>query len=357
MLDASRKTFKAQIEAHQGRVIDMAGDSVLAAFDTAAGAVLAAIAIQSEVNAVADSASDDRRMRFRIGVHLGDVFEKTDGTVYGDGVNIAARLEGLAQPGGITVSEAVHGAVRGKLNARFIDQGAQQVKNIEHPVRAYQLLGVGAEPANAPTAPLRVLHANHSNVVLAFDNMTGDPAQECFCDGISGDIITDLSKINGLAVIGRQSAFAYKGKANDLRTVGRELGVRYVLEGSVRLAANRVRVNAQLIEADTGTHVWAKRYDRELKDVFLVGDEITEDIVSSLDVKLGRGEEADMRAANRCRLRRIGRSSREFPAMHQYGVSGSIFRNWRDVRAPWVARRICLVAPRVFRPGVRTVDL
>jgi adenylate cyclase len=168
--------------------------------------------------------------------------------------------------------------------------------------------------------------------------MTGDPAQECFCDGISGDIITDLSKINGLAVIGRQSAFAYKGKANDLRTVGRELGVRYVLEGSVRLAANRVRVNAQLIEADTGTHVWAKRYDRELKDVFLVGDEITEDIVSSLDVKLGRGEEADVRAANRADFVGKGAHRASFRPCTNTGSAAQSFatgatfelRGWRD---------------------------
>jgi adenylate cyclase len=292
-LDAARGAFKSQIDAHQGRVIDMAGDSVLAVFETATGAVSAALAIQQELKGLIGNVPEDRRMRFRIGVHLGDVIEKSDGTVYGDGVNIAARLEGIAQPGGITVSDAIQGAVRGKVTASFIDQGEQTVKNIAHPLRAFRVVPQGQElPANTPVHLKKPSSGGSSIAVLAFDNMSGDPEQEYFCDGISEDIITDLSKINGLAVIGRHSSFAYKGKVTDLRRIGRELGVRYVLEGSARKVGNHVRVTAQLIEAETGTHIWANRYDREMENVFLVGDEIAEDIVTSLDVKLGRGEDA-----------------------------------------------------------------
>jgi len=292
-LDAARSVFRLHIATNQGRVIDMAGDSVLALFETAIGAVSAALAVQRNLTASSGAVPEDRRMRFRIGIHLGDVIEKGDGTIYGDGVNIAARLESLAEPDGVTVSDAIQGAVRGKVAASFADQGEQTVKNIAYPVRTFRVVPQAqALPAQAPLRPEKRPGANPSIAVLAFDNMSGDPAQEYFCDGISEDIITDLSKINGLAVIGRQSSFAYKGKANDLRRIGRELGVRYVLEGSVRKAGNRVRVNAQLIEAETGTHVWADRYDRELENVFLVGDEIAEAIVTSLDVKLGRGEDA-----------------------------------------------------------------
>ena len=292
-LDAARRIFEVQIEANRGRVIDMAGDSVLAVFETATGAVSAGLAIQQALKASSNAMPEDRQMLFRIGVHLGDVIEKADGTIYGDGVNIAARLEGLALPGGITVSDAVQGAVRGKVTASFADQGEQQVKNIAHPVRAFRVGVPGQElPTDTSAHSPKESRGSPSIAVLAFDNMTGDPAQEYFCDGISEDILTDLSKINGLAVIGRQSSFTYKGKSNDLRRIGRELGVRYVLEGSVRKAGNRVRVTAQLIEAETGTHVWANRYDREIDDAFLMGDEIAEDIVTSLDVKLGRGEDA-----------------------------------------------------------------
>jgi len=291
-LDAARAVFRARITAHGGRVVDMAGDSVLAVFDTAVGAVNAALEIQAALAAPAPAPPEERRMRFRIGVHLGDVIEKDDGTVYGDGVNVAARLEGLAEPGGVTVSEAVEAALRNRIAVEFEDRGAHAVKNIPHPVRVFTLrtaesLGVAGA---APAASIAI--GKPTIAVLAFDNMSGDPEQEYFCDGIAEDIITDLSKISGLAVVGRQSSFVYKGKRTDLRQVGRELGVRYVLEGSVRRSGGRVRVSAQLIEADAGTHVWANRYDRDAGDAFLMGDEIAEDIVTALDVKLARGEEA-----------------------------------------------------------------
>ena len=292
-LDAARAVFRKHIEAHRGRVIDTAGDSVLAVFDTTVGAASAALAAQRQLEEVCDAVAEDRRMRFRIGLHLGDVIEKPDGSVYGDGVNIAARLQTLAEPGGIVVSEAVHGAVRDRIAARFADRGEQQFKNLLHPVRVYALAaaGVSGKSRDGMSAP-KPESVRRSIAVLAFENMSRDPAQEYFCDGISEDIITDLAKINGLAVIGRQSAFAYKGRTTDLRQVGHELGVRYVLEGSVRVVGNRVRVTAQLIEAETGTHVWANRYDHELHDVFMVGDSVVQDIVEALDVKLARGEDA-----------------------------------------------------------------
>ncbi len=288
-LDAGRSVFKAQIEANRGRVIDMAGDSVLAVFETATGAVLTALAVQQELNTASSAVPDDRRMRFRIGVHLGDVIEKGDGTIYGDGVNIAARLEALAEPGGITVSDSVHTAVRGKVTAAFEDKGEQTVKNIAHPVRAFAVRAAGdaaAKPAPAAGKPTQPLPDKPSIAVLPFTNMSGDPEQEYFADGIAEDIITSLSRLSGFFVIARNSTFTYKGRAVDVKAISRELGVRYVLEGSVRKAGNRVRVTAQLIEGTTGNHVWADRYDRDLADIFAVQDEITETIVGALEPRL-----------------------------------------------------------------------
>ena len=294
-LDAARSVFRTHIEANQGRVIDMAGDAVLAIFETAIGAVSAAIAVQKELNASSNAVPTDRRMFFRIGVHLGDVIEKTDGTVYGDGVNISARLEGLAAPGGITVSESIRTAVRGKVDASFEDRGEQKVKNIPEPVRAYRIKVEGeTAPAPGPAADGSgaAPRDKPSIAVLSFNNMSGDPEQEYFSDGITEDIITDLSKLSGLLVIARNSSFTYKGRAVDAREVARELKVSHVLEGSVRRAGGRVRITAQLINAATGHHVWAERYDRGLEDIFAVQDEITREIVAALDVKLLRGEQS-----------------------------------------------------------------
>ena len=292
-LDAARKVFRKQIESSQGRVIDMAGDSVLAVFETATGAVSAALAIQQEVNASAQSAPEERRMRFRIGVHLGDVMEKPDGTIYGDGVNIAARLEGLAEPGGVTVSESIRTAVKGKVSAAFEDQGAQQVKNIAEPVRAYR---IGAASSAAPRATAAASAAKLSGpekpsiAVLPFTNMSGDPEQEYFADGITEDIITDISKISGLFVIARNSSFMFKNQRVDVKEVGGKLGVRHVLEGSVRKVGMKVRINVQLINAESGGHVWAERYDRDLEDIFAVQDEVARRIVDALKVKLTSSE-------------------------------------------------------------------
>jgi adenylate cyclase len=213
------------------------------------------------VNALGEAETEDRRMRFRIGVHLGDVIEKADGTIYGDGVNIAARLQALAEPGGITISDAVRGAVRGKVAASFDDRGERAVKNIAEPVRAIAVRDGGTVPAPA-TQPLPVvgqidlsLPDKPSIAVLPFVNLSGDPEQEYFTDGIAEDIITELSRFHSLFVIARNSSFSYKGSSPDIRRVGKQLGVRHVLEGSIRKSANRIRLTAQLIDARSGNHL------------------------------------------------------------------------------------------------------
>jgi adenylate cyclase len=295
VLDAARNVFRAHIESNRGRVIDMAGDSVLAVFETATGAVSAALAVQVELAALAARVGEERRMQFRIGIHLGDVLEKPDGSVYGDGVNVAARLQALAEPGRITVSDAIHGAVRGKVSASFADQGEQTVKNISHPVRVY-LAKVSAE-ADAATAEVTRPLASEmglslpnkpSIAVLPFANMSGDPQQEYFADGITEDIITELSRFNSLFVVARNSSFVFRGRSVDVREIGSKLGVGYVLEGSVRRAGNRIRVTAQLITSSNGAHVWANRFDDDLTDVFAVQDEIARTIVSTI---VGRVED------------------------------------------------------------------
>lgn len=289
-LDSARAVFREKIESNQGRVIDMAGDSVLAVFETANGAVSAAIAVQRELDASMSAVPEDRRLRFRIGVHLGDLIEKTDGTVYGDGVNIAARLQALADVGGVTISHAVQGAVRGKVSADFVDQGEHQVKNIPYPVHAFAVRTEGSSAAEAPAPEVAAAGAEvdvslpdkPSIAVLPFTNMSGDPEQEYFADGIGEDIITELSRFRSLFVIARNSTFTYKGKSVDVRAVAKELGVRYVLEGSIRRAGNRVRVTAQLIDALTGNHIWAEKFDRVLEDIFAVQEEVTQAIVAAI---------------------------------------------------------------------------
>jgi len=228
-------------------------------------------------------------MRFRIGVHLGDVIEKSDGTIYGDGVNIAARLEGLAEPGGITVSDSVRIAVRGKVAADFEDQGEQKVKNIPDAVRTHRVRPEGSVAPAAAEAQLAPPD-KPSIAVLPFNNMSGDAEQEYFADGITEDIITELSRISGMLVIARNSTFVFKKQAVDVKEVARRLGVRHVLEGSVRKAGNRVRITAQLIDAATGGHCWAERFDRDLEDIFSVQDEVTQHIVKELKVKLTANE-------------------------------------------------------------------
>jgi len=298
-LVAARKVFREQIESRKGRVVDMAGDSVLAVFETAAGAVMAALAVQDELAASMRSTPEEQRMRFRIGVHLGDVLENDDGTIYGDGVNVAARLEELASPGAIAVSDAVRGAVQNKVAAHFVDRGEQQVKNIATPVRSFSVSVQGGASGNAAgTSGVIDMSLPHkpSIAVLPFANLSGDPEQKFFADGFVEDLITTLSRVRALFVIARNSSFAYEGKAIDIRTVGRELGVRYVLEGSVRRIANRIRITAQLIDAAAGAHLWSEKYDRDLTDLFALQDEIARDIVGVVAPQM---LDAEMRRARR----------------------------------------------------------
>jgi len=293
-LDGARAVFRTTIAAHRGRVIDMAGDSVLAIFETASGAVAAGLAIQAELGRRAADVAADCRMLFRIGIHLGDVIEKPDGTIYGDGVNIAARLESIAEPGGVTVSDAVQCAIRQRMNATFDDLGEQRVKNIAEPVRAYRVRDTTststptpakATPASAsavPAVPARERIDRPSIAVLPFNNMSGEAEQDFFADGITEDIITELSRFRDLFVISRNSSFKYKGQAVAVQKFARELGVHYVVEGSVRKAGKRVRVTVQLIDAETDRHLWAERYDRDLEDIFAIQDEVTTAIVATL---------------------------------------------------------------------------
>ena len=303
-LESARGVFRAHTVANDGRVIDTAGDSVLAVFETAAGAVTAALEAQQEFSAAPSVLPEDRRMRFRIGVHLGDVIEKADGTVYGDGVNIAARLQGLAEPGGITVSNSIRNAVKGKVSATFHDLGEQTVKNIADPVRAYAVRSAKATLAAATgidvSAPVPGFGGRPAIAVLPFSNLSGDPEQEYFADGLAEDILTRLAMWRRVPVIARNSSFTYKGSAVDVKAVGRALGARYVLEGSVRKAGNRVRVTGQLIDTETGHHVWAARYDRVLEDLFAIQDELTDGIVGALEAAVGRAE------TERARLKQPG---------------------------------------------------
>jgi adenylate cyclase len=310
-LDAARDIFRKQVDRHQGRVIDTAGDSVLSVFETAGGAVAAALAVQEALGELMAGQPEDRRMRFRIGIHLGDVIEKPDGSVYGDGVNIAARLQAIADPGGITVSDSIRTAVKGKNAAGFEDLGHQQVRNIEDPVRAWRVHPGGAAafgPSSLPAPlsgfrdiqppvaePLR-LPDRPSIVVLPFTHLGGDTEQAYFADGLVEEIITELSRFRRLFVIARNSAFSYKGKSTDATHIARELGVRFLLEGSVRKAGNRVRIAAQLIDGQTGHHVWAERYEDVLSDVFDLQERITRQVVSTMVPEI---EAEEMRLSER----------------------------------------------------------
>ena len=272
------------------------GDGALCEFASVVDAVACAVAIQRGMAERETEVPEAERIRFRIGINLGDVVREADGDLYGDGVNIAARLEGIAEPGGIVVSGTAYDQLQGKLDCGFASLGEQRLKNIERPVRAYRVeLGAGV-PATAAAPPLS-LPDKPAVAVLPFDNMSGDPEQAYFSDGITEDIITELSRFRELFVIARNSSFAFRGKAVDVREVGRELGVGYVVEGSVRRAGDRVRITAQLIDAGTGAHLWAERYDRPLEDVFAVQDEIARGIVATVAVRVL--EESEVAARRR----------------------------------------------------------
>ncbi len=282
-----QELIKPCIAEHRGRVVKTTGDGLLAEFASVVDAVKCAVAFQEGMADRNTDTAEDRRIEFRIGVNLGDVIVQDD-DVYGDGVNIAARLEGLSVPGRIAVSASVHDQVRNKLEHRFENLGPQRLKNIGEPIRAWSLPLTDsheAKPADdlqsAPPLPDKP-----SIAVLPFDNISADPEQEYFSDGITEDIITELSKISGLFVIARHSAFTYKGKSVTLKQVGLELGVRYVLEGSVRRAGNRLRITAQLIDAASDHHLWAERYDRDMEDIFALQDEVARRVADALAVTL-----------------------------------------------------------------------
>jgi len=283
------------IAVHNGRVFKRTGDGALVEFRSVVDAVRCAIEVQNSMVERNAGVAQDRRIEFRIGIHVGDVVEESDGDLMGDGVNIAARLEGVCEPGGICLSEQAYWQVKARLDLTINDLGPTQLKNIAEPIRVYSLqVGVPAKAKPAtpaePQAP-RPVPDKPSIAVLAFNNMSGDAEQEYFSDGISEDIITDLSKLSELHVIARNSSFVYKKAAVSVPDAAKALGVRYVLEGSVRKAGNRVRVTAQLIDSTSGGHVWAGRFDRELTDIFAVQDELTQEIVAALKLKLTAGEQ------------------------------------------------------------------
>ena len=277
------------VDRHGGRIIDTAGDGILAEFPSVIGATQCAVEIQAVMATRNEDVSENRRMLFRIGINLGDVIHD-ETRVYGDGINVAARLESLAAPGGVFVSQAVHDQVRDRLDLAFEDLGERELKNILHPVRVYRLRTPAewmVEPASK--GPFQ-LPDKPSIAVLPFVNMSGDPEQEYFADGIVEDVLTGLSRLKWMFVIARNSSFSYKGRSVDVRQIGRELGVRYVLEGSVRKGGNRIRITGQLIEAESGNHLWAERYDRALDDVFAIQDEITESVIGCIQPEVYAAE-------------------------------------------------------------------
>jgi adenylate cyclase len=276
--------FDPAVAANGGRIVKLIGDGTLVEFGSVVDAVNCALAVQ---RVIAAEAAGGARITLRIGVNLGDIIIDGD-DIYGDGVNVAARLEPLAEPGGVCVSAIVNESVGSRVDVSFADGGEVQVKNIDRPIRVWKWhpgKGTAMASVSKPLAET-AKPGKPAIAVLPFNNMSGDPEQEYFSDGITEDIITDLSKVAGLMVIARNSSFTYKGKSVDIRTVGRELGVTVVLEGSIRRAGNRVRITAQLIDAGTGGHVWADRYDRDLTDIFAVQDEVTAEIVGALKINL-----------------------------------------------------------------------
>jgi TolB-like protein/class 3 adenylate cyclase/Flp pilus assembly protein TadD len=275
------------IAASRGRLVKTTGDGFLAEFASVVDALRCAVDAQQEIAGRNVGIAEAERIELRIGIHQGDIVVE-DGDIFGDGVNVAARLEALAEPGGICLSARVQEDTAGRLDLAFTDMGEQSLKNIARPIRVYRIgphkvvLPLAQAPLPLPDKP--------SIAVLPFQNMSGDPEQEVFADGMVEDITTALSKLRWFFVIARNSSFAYKGRAIDVKQVGHELGVRYVLEGSVRKLGNRLRINAQLVEAETGNHVWAERYDRDLSDIFAVQDEITERVVAAIEPELYAAE-------------------------------------------------------------------
>jgi TolB-like protein/class 3 adenylate cyclase/Flp pilus assembly protein TadD len=285
------------IAEYGGRIVKNTGDGCLAEFSSAVEAVRAALQFQTRVKELTIGDVEDTRIAFRVGVNIGDVIVEPH-DIFGDGVNIAARLEGITEPGGICISSSAYDQVRGKVGVEFTDLGEQNLKNIARPVRVYAVAREGLSPVTkvGSTTPSSLSAPRLSMVVLPFANIGGDPEQDYFVDGVTESLTTDLSRINGSFVIGRHTAFTFKGKAVDLKQIGRELNVRYVLEGSVQRGGNRVRVNVQLIDAETGKHLWAERFDKPVADLFDMQDEIVSRLANTLNTQL---VEAEARRAER----------------------------------------------------------
>jgi adenylate cyclase len=317
-LKAHRAEFvDPEIERHSGRIVKLMGDGALVEFASVVDAVECAIAVQRGMAERNTGVAEERRIEFRIGVNLGDVIIEGD-DIYGDGVNVAARIEALADPGSICISRAARDQVRDKLDITLGDMGEIEVKNIARPVRVFRIpiSGASEDAGSVAADAATALPDKPSIVVLPFDNMSGDPEQEFFADGLTEDILTALSRFRGLFVISRNSAFVYKDKATNLQEVARDLGVQYVVEGSVRKAGNRVRVTVQLIDAESDRHIWAERYDRDLEDIFAVQDEVTAAIVATLP---GRIDAATQERAERKRPENM--------AAYEYVMAGKILHH------------------------------
>ena len=288
-LEDSKNLMSELIEQFKGRVVDAPGDNILAEFASIVAATECAVKIQRKLKTRNADLPDNRKMEFRIGINLGDVVEDA-GRIYGDGVNIAARVESIAEPGGICISGAAYDHVEDKLRLEYENLGEHKVKNIAKPIRVYRIW-IETETPDPQVNRKLELPDKPSIAVLPFTNLSDDPKQEYFSDGLAEDLMTDLSKISGLLVISRNSTFAYKGKSIEAKQIAEKLGVRYLLEGSVRKAGEQVRINAQLIDAISDHHLWAERYDGKMDNIFGLQDKITQKIVAALAVKLAKGEQ------------------------------------------------------------------
>jgi adenylate cyclase len=318
-----KEVLEPLVARHQGRIFKVTGDGVLVEFGSAVNAVQCAVELQQAMATVNRELPDDQHIVLRIGVNLGDVMvERSD--LYGDGVNIASRLEGLAEPGGILIAGTAYEYVRNKVKVTFDDLGSQALKNFAEPVHAYRVAGTPAVEAAKPITDKLTI------AVLPFTNMSGDPEQEYFSDGITEDIITDLSKVSGLSVLSRNTMFAFKGKAADIGQIARQLKVGHVVEGSVRKAGGHVRISAQLIDASKDSHVWAERYDRDLKDIFALQDEISQAIVAALKRKLLPGEK-----------KAIETRSTHDPEAYKLYLLGRHYQRQRGARNLEIAIRFC----------------
>jgi len=290
-LKAYRNLMSDLIHQHSGRVVDNPGDNLLAEFSSAVDAVECAVQIQNRLKKENAKFVEDKRLQFRIGINIGDVVQEGK-RIYGSGVNVAARIEGLAEPGGVCISRGLYDQVKDKLELGYDYIGEHAVKNIKEPVRVYKIL-MDADAHKDLEQEKNALPEKPSIAVLPFNNMSGDPEQEFFSDGFTEDIITTLAKIHNMFVVARESSFTFKGKSLKIQEIGRDLGVRYVMEGSIQKFGDQIRITAQLIDATNGHHLWAEKYDRELKDIFAMRDEITMKIAAALQVKLTEGESAN----------------------------------------------------------------